>query len=259
MTDRSDLVPDGSGFRRVSYTCRYGFVDWGHASPGRPEDPNSLAALHRQLTTERGLGRDAAAIDIRLNGHPAFLMTYGMAMGGRLFGAKLGVATTSHWIVRRGLSTRQREAVALGILRTATIEFETIQEKMGLSSGFSAEDLPSNVLGLLSLFRHMSTQHLRTILEEVDVAASTEVWDRHLGPGGRGAVKNREFRPRLFPCEACRGRDTSLPSLFADARHEEQGDLWVRSATRYVDQPLLNARLPLDADRTGAVRPRSRR
>ena len=28
MTDRIDLTPDAKGFRRVSYTCRYGFVDW---------------------------------------------------------------------------------------------------------------------------------------------------------------------------------------------------------------------------------------
>lgn len=258
MTDRSDLVPDARGFRRVSYTCRYGFVDWGHASPGRPSDPNSLAALHRQLTTERGLWVGSDTLDLRLNGRPAFLLTYGMGMGKRVFGMKLGISTMSHWVVQRQLNVRQREAVALGMLRLATLEFERIQERMGLSSGFSAEDLPSNILGLLSLFRGLSDQQLRAMLGEVDVKASTDVWDRHLGRGGLGATKNRDFAPRLFPCDACKGKDTSLPALFSQAPHARSGGLWVRMATRYIDATLLNARVPLDVDSGGNVHFRRR-
>lgn len=254
MTDRSDLTPDGRGFRRVSYTCRYGFVDWGHASPGRPTDPNSLAALHRQLTTERGLGRGMDALDLRLNGRPAYLVTYGMGMGKRVLGLKVGMSTMGHWIVQRGLSTRQREAVAIGMLQAATLQFETIQEKLGLASGFSAEDLPSNVLGLLSLFRGLSDRQLRPMLGEVDVASSTAVWDKHLGAGGLGGVKNRSFTPRLFPCDACRHKDTSLPALFANAEAAREGDKWVRVAGRYIDATLLTGRVPLDVDNRGNVR-----
>lgn len=254
MTERRDLTPDGRGFRRVSYTCRYGFVDWGHASPGRPADPNSLAALHRQLTTERGLGRGTDALDLRLNGRPAFLVTYGMGMGARVLGLKLGLSTMGHWVVQRGLSARQREEVALGMLQLATLQFEAIQEKMGLSSGFSAEDLPSNVLGLLSLFRGLSDRELRVMLGEVDVESSIAVWDKHLGAGGLGAVKNRTFSPRLFACDACRHKDTSLPALFANVRPAPQGNLWVRVADRYIDATLLNARAPLDTDSRGIVR-----
>jgi hypothetical protein len=216
MTERSDLTPDAKGFRRVSYTCRYGFVDWGHALPGRPGDPNSLAALHRQLTTEKGVWPGTEAIDLRLNGKPAFLITYGMGMGKRVLGLKLGMSTMSHSVVQRGLSTRQREEVALGMLRLATEQFETIQEKMGLSSGFSAEDLPSNMLGLLSLFRGLPLPQLRIMLGEVDVKSSTEVWDRQLGSGGLGAVKNRDGAlgySRAMPAKArTRRRQPFLPA-----------------------------------------------
>lgn len=254
MTERSDLIPDASGFRRVSYTCRYGFVDWGHAMPGRPNDPNSLAALHRQLTTEKGIWPGTDALDLRLNGKPAFLVTYGMGMGKRVLGLKLGMSTMAHWVVQRGLSTRQREEVALGMLRLATEQFETIQQKMGLSSGFSAEDLPSNMLGLLSLFRGLRLPQLRLMLGEVDVKASTEVWDRQLGSGGLGAVKNHDWSPRLFPCDACKGKDSSTPELLGQARYAPQGALWVRVAGRYIDGTLVNAGVPLDVDSRGTIR-----
>lgn len=254
MTARSDLMPDGQGFRRVSYTCRYGFVDWGHASPGRPTDPNSLAALHRQLTTERGLGRGVDRVDLRLDGRPAFLVTYGMAMGKRVLGLKVGMSTMGHWVVQRGLSAGQREAVALGMLQAATLQFEAIQERLGLSSGFSAEDLPSNVLGLLSLFRGLSDRQLRAMLGEVDVQSSIAVWDRQLGAAGLGGAKNRSFAPRLFPCDACRRKDTSLPAMFADAHGAREGDKWVRVAGRYIDATLLAGQVPLDVDRRGNVR-----
>ena len=254
MTEFSDLKPDASGFRRVSYTCRYGFIDWGHASPGRPSDPNSLAALHRQLTTERNLSPMLEAVDVKLNGRPAFLVTYGMGMGKRVLGLKLGLSTMGHWVVQRRLTAGQREQVALGMLRAATFQFETIQEKMGLSSGFSAEDLPSNMLGLISLFRGILAEKLRILLGEVDVQSSMTVWQRHLGAGGLGGLKNREFSPKLFPCEACKGKDTSPPALLSQARYAREGGLWVRVRDRYIDATLLTGHVPLDVDERGTVR-----
>lgn len=254
MTDRIDLMPDAKGFRRVSYTCRYGFVDWGHALPGRPSDPNSLAGLHRQLTTEKGLWPGTETTDLRLNGRPAFLVTYGMGMGKRVLGVKLGMSTMAHWVVQRALSPRQREEVALGMLRLATEQFETFQEKMGLSSGYSAEDLPSNLLGLISLFRGLPLPQLRSMLGEVNVKDSTEVWDRQLGKAGLGSVKNRDWNPRLFPCDACLRGDTTPPTLLSGARYAKQGGKWVRIAGRYIDGALVSAGLPLDVDGRGNVR-----
>lgn len=258
VTDRSDFIPGNLGFRSASYTCRYGFVDWGHASPGEPSSITSIAGLHRQLIRQTGLQPGTESLDIRLNGRPAFLVTYGMSMRRRVFGMPVNVATTRHWVVLRDLSHRQYEEVALGILRQASVQFEGLQESMGLSSGFSAEDQPSNVLGLLGHFRGLSLPALRRLVGEVSVEESLAVWDRHLSDGGLGARKNRGFAPILFPNDACRGSDTSLPDMIRNARYAPSGGRWVAVVPRYVDGRLVSARLPLDVDSVGNVRVRRR-
>ncbi len=36
MSDRNDIKPNRKGWRQLSYTCRCGWVDWGHALPRGP-------------------------------------------------------------------------------------------------------------------------------------------------------------------------------------------------------------------------------
>ena len=64
MTDRSDIEPNGRGWRRLSYTRRCGWVDWGHALPGNP------LSLKRQLEAERATWPGLSRLVVRANGQP---------------------------------------------------------------------------------------------------------------------------------------------------------------------------------------------
>ncbi len=47
MTERSDIEPNNRRWRRLSDTCRCGWVDWGHALPG------SAVQLKHQIDSEQ--------------------------------------------------------------------------------------------------------------------------------------------------------------------------------------------------------------
>lgn len=256
MTERADMTPGANGFRRVSYTCRCRFVDWGHASSGNESNPNSIAALKTQILRERGSWPGTDRLQVTLNEQPAFVVTYGQSMCRRLFGfvPLIGVSTMRHFVVRRGLSIVQRQRVALAIFQQVSVGFETLQADMGLSSGFSAEDLTSNVIGFHAAFAGRSVDDMRRACGEVGVPESQEVWDKSLGKGGLGAAKNRRFEPRLFPCKSCDNRDKSLPPFLTSLQPIPPGSLWFTLRDRFIDGTLVNSGAHIAVDSTGGYR-----
>ncbi len=76
MSRRDDLYPSAkTGWRRLSYTRRCGFVDWGHALPDGP------ASLKRQLDQQVSGNRKLDGLTVTLEGAPAFVVEYGQSMG----------------------------------------------------------------------------------------------------------------------------------------------------------------------------------
>lgn len=223
---------------------------------GNESNPNSIAALKMQMLRERGSWPGTDHLTVTLNEQPAFVVTYGQSMGKRLFGfvPLVGVSTMRHFVVRRGLSIAERQRVALAIFQQVSVGFETLQADMGLSSGFSAEDLTSNVIGFHAAFAGRSVDDMRRACGEVGVPESQEVWDKNLEKGGLGAVKNRRFEPRLFPCGSCENRDKSLPPFLSSLRPIPAGSLWVTLRDRFIDGTLVNSGAHIAIDSTGGYR-----
>ncbi|WNG16084.1 hypothetical protein [Cystobacter fuscus] len=249
MTSRSDIKPNDRGWRRLSYTCRCGWVDWGHALPG------SALALKKQLDAERGDEPSLRHLDVRLNGKPAFVLSYGQEMGR----GPLRISTHRHWIVAKGLSDQQREEVGLGIFMSASHTFETMQGSFPFSiasgsSSFSVEDLVSNLIGFYSAFRGVSQDSMRRICGEVGVEASDQVWSEHT-PQGLQTHRNRDFKPILFPCGECEKADTSFPQELSTLKAATPGFLYVAPQTRFIPGMLANAAVPLDFDSLGRMQP----
>ncbi|MCV0393808.1 MAG: hypothetical protein K5872_12115 [Rhizobiaceae bacterium] len=250
MSDRGDIAPNGRGWRRLSYTCRCGWVDWGHALPGGP------LGLKRQLDSERGDWPGLSRVDITYNGRPAYIVVYGQAMGNRL----ITVSLQRHWVVLKGLSDKQKEQVGLGIFLAASHQFESLQSSFPFSlrgSGYSMEDLVSNLIGFYSAFRDVSQDDMRRMCGEVSVEESYRIWDRYL-PNGLGAIRNKTTRPVLFPSDQCPAGATGFPDELEQLSAASAGVWYVVPTRRYIDGMLINAGIPLEIDSSGNVRPRRR-
>jgi hypothetical protein len=257
MTDRTDITPTASGFRRLSYTCRCGRVDWGHASPGRPENHNSTSGLKRQMDREQANWPGLDRLDIQFLREPAFVVVYGQSMGSATL--RISVSNVRHWVVKKNLTARQRERVALSIFMATSMNFERLQGSFpyGLVSGassFSPEDLVSNLIGFYSVFRGVPVERLRTMCGEVSVNESLRIWDAHL-PNGFGGLRNTTTRPILFPSAACAG-NTEFPTELSDLAAALPGTHFVAPSNRFIDGRLVNAGLPLQIDATGVIRRR---
>lgn len=249
MSGRNDIKPNQNGWRRLSYTCRCGRVDWGHALPG------SALQLKRQIDREQANWPLLAKMDVSLEGAPAYIVVYGQAMGAGF----LQVSTQRHWIVRKGLSRIERTSVALGIFMTASLGFERLQGSFPFSivsgaSSFSPEDLVSNLIGFFSAFMSIPQSQMRQICGEVSVKESYRLWDKHL-PRGFSGLRNRTFRPILFPSLECSGgtNSSSFPAVLTSVRPMSSGVNWVRLKRRFVDGHLVNARRAIDVSSKGEI------
>jgi hypothetical protein len=196
-------------------------------------------------------------LDIRLEGKPAYILVYGQEMGG--MGIK--VSTVAHWIVRKGLSSQQKESAALGIFMAASRAFENMQASIPFSlatnSGFSGEDLVSNLVGFYGAYRGLNDKRLRDVCGETSVDESLRIWDEYL-PNGIGAIKNRSFRPILFPTTegVASSADTAFPLILNTIRPSAAGTDWVPVKNRFIDGTLINGRVPIEVSRSGTVMPR---
>lgn len=251
MSGRDDLFPSAkTGWRRLSYTRRCGFVDWGHALP------DGAVSLKRQLDQQASGNRRLDGLSVTLEGAPAFVVEYGQSMGS----GSVRVSTVAHWIIRKGMTADQRKAAALGIFMSASHRFEGLQASFPFflvtNSGYSAEDLLSNVIGFYRAYNNVPEAQMRALCGEVSVEESARIWDEHL-PNGIGAVKNRTTNPMLFPTSegVSSSSDTEFPLVLNNLRATPAGNQWVAIRDRFIDNMLISRNLPIDVSRSGVVLP----
>jgi hypothetical protein len=107
----------------------------------------------------------------------------------------------SFW-VKTGLPLHDKKSVALAIFMEVSLGFETLQSNWLYSrmtdSGYSAEDLVSNLIGFYKTVE--PTLDIHKICEVVSPDASLKVWDNY---GAVGQHKNKTFQPLFFPCDEC--------------------------------------------------------
>lgn len=251
MSVRSDIEPV-KGQRRLSYTRRCGRVDWGHARP------KAALSLKSQMFAEQGSDPVTRSADLNLEGEPAFSLTFGEMMQTSVLGFPLRRSTDHLWIVKKGLSHAVREQVALGIFLAGSYEFEALQSSIPYvwrtDSGFSVEDLVSDLIGFYIAFRDISMERMRVICGEVSVQESYRIWDTYT-PHGIGSVKNRTAKPILFPTkEGVRSAaDTSFPHELATIRPAPEGVDWVRPERGELDPRLVSMRAKMTVSRNGRV------
>jgi hypothetical protein len=198
MAGRSDVIDglDGVSARNgLIYTCACGWIDLGHARP------DGARALWSQISN----GTNHVSSD-----GTGFKVSYSQFM--RKAGVGVGMSR-AYW-VRKNLSRAEKESVALSIFMEVSKGFETLQDswpfKWGTDSGFSAEDLMSNLVGFYRAVRPTDADYIADC-KPVSKKAALAVWD---ASGAVGAKKNRSFTPILFPCSECNGNNSGqLPAF----------------------------------------------
>jgi hypothetical protein len=240
VTSRADIETG-----RLVYTCNCGFVDTGHANPG------GAKKLLDDITHERHV------VDHRLNNHhtiegrPCFVINYHQGMGTK----QVKVLAGSAFLIRKGLSKARRIEVALAIFMDVTVQFEAMQSNKFWSlmtdSGFSVEDLMSNLISFHRAVDDLSMEVVRQECGVVSAEAALAVYDASLS-GGIGAVKTRDFlKPAYFPCDACKD-PPALPKRFTAYKPAAYDGDYIRLPDILPFRPF--SRSAIDFDRFGNPR-----
>lgn len=247
MSGRKDIEPNERGWKRLSYTTRCGWVDWGHALPTAAQ--NLKRDINREYSSPL-----LQNVEVQLNGEDAFILEYGFAMGS--FGVR--VSNRRHWVIKKGLTQQEKERVALGIYLETSVNFERLQGSfpynlVSSGSSFSAEDLISNLIGFYSAYSGQPQDAMRRLCGEVSVDESYRIWDQHL-PNGLDGLKNTTLTPIFFPSnEGDSHNSEGLPPFLTRIRTEEDGRLWVKPNNRFVDGRIISRKIPIKVDSTGSV------
>jgi hypothetical protein len=200
MSKRSEIMEGAYSLNSrtgLVYTCKCGWIDLGHARPDNAEK------LWKSISNEKSAvaSRDGKGFKVRFGEM--------MSAGKGDFYARAGIEKS--YYIKYGLSKNENESVALAIFMEVSLRFENFQMMFPnfiTDSGFSAEDLVSNILGFYRAVRPGPDYLL--MCQPVSKKAALEVWDKY---GSVGSNKNRMFAPYLYPCKECSSlRDPQGPS-----------------------------------------------
>jgi hypothetical protein len=245
------------------YSCNCGWIDKGHAGIGPFRVTNADITqgadnLWKQISSEMYSTSDT------INGKSCFRVHYRQAMGKtttdpvikRLFtfdGKTLfRVSHFGHYLIRKGLSRQRKEEIALRIFLDVSYGFENMQAGFPffLSSGFSQEDLISNLIGFYSAVKGVGDAQIKQLCKFVSKQASFDVWDSHIKDGKIGDVKNKDHTiPRFYSCSECKN-PPQFPALFKSIKRATPNGEFIR----YKQDPGYLIRRPQNArnfDRLG--------
>jgi len=185
MTTRSDIIDNSDRYitrntpKGLIYTENLGWIDLGHANPTGAE------RLWQQMVMPRG-GDDTW-----------FEVNYDQSMSTNLFGVGITAGVYRRFVVRRGLNEHVLQGVALSIFMGTSHQFESLQDFWPYifltDSGYSAEDLVSNLFGFCQAVRYAD---YTSFLDICPTEKAYRIWD-YYGPVGQ--YKNKSVLPLLFP------------------------------------------------------------
>jgi hypothetical protein len=191
MTSRSDIIDGSQAIGKkygLIYTKRCGWVDFGHANPDGPDGANNL---WDKILNEKDEGSGESEF---------FRITYKQLMGNKYI--KMGIQ--KKYDIRKGIDVNDKKSVALSIFLDVSNEFESMQSGLPFrwvtNSGFSAEDLVSNLIGFYRAV-NPSVQYVQ-MFQPVSKNLALQIWDRY-GPVGNN--KNYSTAPYLYPVPPTQG------------------------------------------------------
>jgi hypothetical protein len=203
----------------IIYTCNCGWLDRGHSHTGSSRPLVGTDNLWKSILTEDGMPDT-------LSKFPSFVVVYRQDAVKKVLGMKFYPGLTKLYSVRRGLDYAQKQQVALAIFQDVSLGFEGMQDSYlarkltGTDSGFSEEDLVSD---LIAFYKSVNPRlDVDALCKPVSVEASRAVWK---ASGPVGGNKNRTFKPRLHPCDECKG-PSSFPRDFQTIKPAKKGELF---------------------------------
>lgn len=254
MTKRAD-IKDGTDTNVLKskfgliYTCNCGWVDLGHLNPTNTRMEIGATNLWKQLTAERPAVLKAkcagwfTADECKRDpyyrfgdGSLGFLVRY--RQDNKLGWFRPGEEGT--YIVKQGLDKAQKERVAFAIFREISLAFETFQKDYSLGdrltqSGFSQEDLVSNLIGFYIGIGKVNRLAILKKCQPVTAQTAYAIWDRD---GAVGLNKNKKWRPRFAQdvmiitsraCEVeCLNSTKLFPPELESIQAAEEGILYKR-------------------------------
>src|SRR5690606_7966919 len=169
----SDALEKGYG---LIYSEVLGWIDMGHALGNDIKD--TLDKIQKG----------------EMSGQPYYSVSYAQSMKHYSSGACYGAS--SRWQIKRGRPLHERHSIALAMMMATARRFEGDVQGWPFSwfrdSGFSAEDLVSDLLGFYRAVRPMDYfSHLKIVSKE----KALRRWDHY---GAVGKNKNTTFQPMLF-------------------------------------------------------------
>ena len=238
MTDRSDIDT------RLVYSCNCGWIDKGHATIGRFRSPNADPAVGAINLWKQMKGESYPTNDT-INGSPCFRVIYKQSMGTKVsknspFKAfalpdrsLFKVSSSGYYLVRKGLPLKRKEEVALRIFLDVSYGFESMQASfpffLGTDSGYSQEDLVSNLIGFYAAVKGLSDAQIeQQLCKVVSKKASLDVWDKYIKDAGIGETKNKGYsKPNFYACSQCKGKP-QFPQIFTSIKRANYGGDFIR-------------------------------
>ena len=240
------------------YTCNAGWLDLGHLNPEsdrrqigarnlwdqvRTQGPDHVrhecslesADLNVGYTVLRqwlyGCGKDP--LSRFPDGSTGFTVRYRQDHAG--YPGRPGVGGV--FLVRKGLTEAQGKSVALSIFMDISHAFESFQSWIPdriTDSGYSQEDLVSNLIGFHIAVGTVSKREALRLAHPVDRETAKAVWIAH---GSVGSNPNETFDPVLrdtyriddadrMCTDACVGQPRQFPSQFRSVRPAPEGADW---------------------------------
>lgn len=192
MSKRTDVI-DGTLAETRSYglvyTRKCGWIDLGHANQ----------------TSAAGLWRDIRATQRAFHATGYSKISYHQRM------SKMGITAgvNKRYEIKDKLTSAEQRSVALAIFLDVSIAFETMQSnwfyRMFTDSGFSAEDLVSDLVGF---YRAVAPgPHYVELCQPVSLADALAIWEKF---GPVGSMKNTFPAPYLYSIDPGTGVGSAM-------------------------------------------------
>lgn len=211
MGSRSQIENRQGNRRGLTYTCNCGWLDLGHMDPESTQPFVGASDLWRQLkeataATHCAYFLTGSNLSAASSIHPTYLPVgddgacyepglFEMSLGGiskPFFGPGFVVNYTQQvkthlgyhgrYLVRPGLPDDVKKRIALTIMLEVSFKFEDLQhfaDQLGLASGsgYAADDLTANVIGLLIAMGEVTLEEALATCHEVSKDAALHLWD----------------------------------------------------------------------------------